>query len=132
MTLNLQKLALGVRSKGTIKTAFVCLKSDVSYFINEQRQKFHTTKYLSYTCFKALTALCTLWLSWEQFCMRILRAWWYSAVLLLRSSPWFTIGVRCVIGDTCTIQLHLWKLLKCYSGGIFCSVDCCGLFSSWG
>lgn len=38
------KLALGVRSNG-IKTGFVCLKIDVSYFVNEHSQNF-TGKYL--------------------------------------------------------------------------------------
>lgn len=48
VTLNLQKLALGVRGNG-IKTNFFCLKIDVSYFVYEQRQKFHIKIFLYYT-----------------------------------------------------------------------------------
>lgn len=45
MTLNLQELALGVRGNG-IKTTFVCLETDILYFINEQRQKIHIQVFL--------------------------------------------------------------------------------------
>lgn len=55
----------------------------------------------------------------------LLKAWWFWAVLLLRSSLWCTVGVGCVLEDTCTIRLHLWKLLKPDSGRMFCCVGCC-------